>query len=180
MSRAYPFDPAKLVIPVLFSRTDLYKKVRAVLERRFGQIDYESPSQNFTFTHYYDEEMGYPIKRLFLSFRNLVRPEHLAGIKQLTNRLELRFREKEKRKVNLDPGLLTLSRFVLATTKENSHRIPLTGGIYGEITLIFRKGEYQPLEWTYPDFRSEAYRETLLHIRSLYKSQIHWNFRSQR
>lgn len=172
MSRPHPFNPEKLVIPVLFSRADIYGEIRAILLRRFGPTDYESPSRDFTYTRYYDDEMGGPIKRIFLSFRRLVQPDRLAGVKHLTNKLELRFCERGKRKVNLDPGLLSLSRFILATSKENAHRIPLAGGIYGEITLLYRKGEYQPLEWTYPDFRSEAYGKILQHIRVLYKSQI--------
>ena len=67
---------------------------------------------------------------------------------------------------------MALSRFTLATTKENAHRIPLSDGIYAEITLLYARGGFQPLEWTYPDFRSERYRALLSDIRALYKAQL--------
>ena len=86
-------------------------------------------------------------------------PRSWPRIKRETNDIEDRFREQGLRKVNLDPGLLSLPRFVLATTKDNAHRIPLEGGIYAEITLLFGKGTFRPLPWTYPDFRSENYIE---------------------
>ena len=74
--------------------------------------------------------------------------------------------------MNLDPGLLSLPRFVLATTKESAHRIPLEEGIYAEITLLYEKGSFRPLAWTYPDFRSEGYIVLLNEIRLRYKSQL--------
>ena len=66
---------------------------------------------------------------------------------------------------------MSLPRFVLATTKENAHRIPLADGIFAEITLLYGKGGFQPLPWTYPDFRSEPTLSILNKIRALYKSQ---------
>jgi hypothetical protein len=42
---------------------------------------------------------------------------------------------------------------VLASTKDHAHRIYLADGIYAEVTLAFRGGAWQPLDWTYPDYR---------------------------
>ncbi len=97
----------------------------------------------------------------------------IAEIKLQTNRVEEQFREAGGRKVNIDPGLLCLSRFILVTTKESAHRIPLSGGIHAEITLLFHKGSFRPLEWTYPDYRSPEYLHVLNEIRGLYKAQTH-------
>ena len=48
----------------------------------------------FTFTHYYDAEMGPPIDRFFISFERLVDPAGLARTKQETNGIEDLFRER--------------------------------------------------------------------------------------
>ena len=116
--------------------------------------------------------MGSGISRSFLSFVRLVDPSCLAAVKLRTNALEDRFRVHGARRVNLDPGLMALSRFSLATTKESAHRVPLTGGIYAEITLLYSKAGFRSLEWTYPDFRTPEYLAVLAEIRALYKAQL--------
>ena len=116
--------------------------------------------------------MGTPIRRFFVSFSRLVDPGQLALIKTQTNALEDGFREGGRRRVNLDPGLLALSRFVLATAKESSHRVALASGIWAEVTLLFEKGSFRPVEWTYPDYRSAAYIAILNTIRGLYRDQV--------
>jgi hypothetical protein len=60
---------------------------------------------------------------------------------------------------------------VLATTKESSHRVPLASGIWAEVTLLFEKGSFRPVEWTYPDYRSPGCIAILNSIRALYKEQ---------
>jgi hypothetical protein len=101
-----------------------------------------------------------------------VDPSCLSRVKLLSNALEDRFRRGRTRPVNLDPGLVALSRFVLATTKESAHRVPLADGIYAEVTLAYSRGGYHPLEWTYPDFRSPAYLDVLNRIRTIYRAQL--------
>jgi hypothetical protein len=59
------------------------------------------------------------------------------------------------RPVNLDPGLLTLEALNLATTKPHYHRLYLSKGVFGELTLIYRQGGFEPLPWTYPDYREK-------------------------
>jgi hypothetical protein len=67
--------------------------------------------------------------------------------------------------VNLDPGLLTEENFILATGKNYSHRVYLRDGVFADLTLVYRKGEYLPLPWTYPDYASPAIREFLAQVR---------------
>jgi len=164
------FQPEKLVMPILISRTQMRFSLLEALQSRYGPIDYTSVDLPFSYTHYYDEEMGTPITRFFISFLWLVDPGTLTQIKTETNMLESRFTEKGKRKVNIDPGLLNLSRFVLASSKDGSHRIPLANGVFAEVTLMYEKGRYRPLEWTYPDYRSDEYLGILMDIRKLYKA----------
>jgi hypothetical protein len=155
--------------------------VRSALSEAFGEIDYQSPEIPFTFTDYYTAEMGQGIRRVFFSVSQLWDPSLLAEAKLRSDRLEYRFLAStwdgaapnaSRRTVNLDPGMLTLGRLILASTKDNAQRIPLRDGIYAEITLLYRKGSFEPLRWTYPDFRSDAYREVLTELRARYKQQL--------
>jgi hypothetical protein len=172
MGETKRFKPEKLVMPILISRERVRAPLLEELRSRFGPLDYTSVDLPFTYTHYYDEEMGTPITRFFISFKRLVDPVRLALIKVETNQLESRFSEAGRRKVNLDPGLLNLSRFVLASSKDGSHRIPLCDGVFAEVTLVYEKGGYRPLEWTYPDYRSEVTLQILGDIRKLHKAEL--------
>ncbi|GAB4221569.1 MAG: DUF4416 family protein [Spirochaetales bacterium] len=178
MGRIGVFPPEKLVICTLLSEDALLPAVRRTLEQVLGPVDYSSSLLPFDFTRYYEEEMGPELWRCFFGMETLVDPGTLAQIKIQTNRMEESFAVEGKRRVNLDPGLLALSRFVLATTKENAHRIPLQDGIWAEITLLYTKKDFQPLPWTYPDYATRTYRDILLEIRSLYKEQLKLHQRS--
>ncbi|MCX6827557.1 MAG: DUF4416 family protein, partial [candidate division Zixibacteria bacterium] len=70
-----------------------------------------------------------------------------------------------KRRINIDPGYLTLDRLVLATGKDAAHRIYLRKGVYAEVTLIYHSGSFQPLPWSYPDYRSEQVISSLNQFR---------------
>lgn len=143
------------------------------LEGLFGPVDMESSLIPFSFTDYYLPELGPDLKRKFLSFGSLIHPKRLAEIKSLTNELERRFqRQKGKRGINIDPGYLEAGKLVLATTKNQQHRIYLGKGIYAEVTLRFRKGRFEPWEWTYPDYRSRAYIDFFTKARKLYLEQL--------
>jgi hypothetical protein len=51
----------------------------------------------------------------------------------------------------------------------------LASGIFAELTLIYQKGEFCPLPWTYPDWASGKTRELLKKWRmgavNLYKDE---------
>ena len=166
------FTPEKLIMGVLISQPDLFDKLIKALTKTFGQIDYKSEYLNFDYTDYYNPEMGSSIKRIFLSFCTLVSPDTLADIKILTNDIESSFLQNGKRKINLDPGMLSLKRFMLATTKDNGHRIPLQKGIYGEVTLLFVNKTFKSLPWTYIDYQSNEYSGILNKIRVIYKNNL--------
>ena len=173
MGTAGVYTPEKLVMGILSTLTGGDEDLRAHLVEHWGRIDFCSPRIPFTFTDYYAKELGDDITRTFVAFERLVDPSCLAEVKLRTNAIEERFTDQGRRRVNLDPGLMALSRFSLATTKESAHRVPLSHGIYAEITLLYSKGGFRPLDWTYPDFRSPAYLAVLNDIRARYKAQLH-------
>ena len=172
MGEIVPFTPEKLIVGILCSRRHYVQKLEERLIELFGPIDYRSDTIPFTFTSYYNREMGDEIERYFVSFEQLVSPDRLASSKIQTNRLEEEFTEGGQRRVNLDPGMLSLGKLILASTKDNAQRVPLADGIYGEITLIFRRKAYTALPWTYRDYQSDTYQKILLVIRSRYKQQL--------
>ena len=172
MGEIVPFTPEKLITGILCSRRENVPQLENRLTEHFGPIDYKSELIPFTFTSYYNREMGSDIQRYFVSFERLISPDQLADCKSRSNRLEEEFMEEGQRRVNLDPGVLSLGKLILASTKDNAQRIPLSNGIFGEITLIFRRKEYTALPWTYRDYQSDIYQSILLAIRSRYKQQL--------
>lgn len=96
----------------------------------------------------------------------------LADIKIKTNDIEGILSFEGKRRINLDPGYLTLSKIVLASTKDYAHRIYLGEGIFGEITLIYKGGTYEPHMFSYRDYQDESYIKIFMNVRSLYKKML--------
>ncbi len=88
-----------------------------------------------------------------------------------TNEIEDAFSLNGKRRINLDPGYLTLAKIVLVSTKNYSHRIYLKKGIYGEVTLIYYKeyGTFKPNLYTYRDYQDKAHIDVFMQARELLK-----------
>ena len=146
--------------------------VKRALEDEFGPMEEVIGPLEFTFTNYYDNELGKGISRHLLIFNELIDRSSLCRVKLLTNDLENVFMNERARVFNLDPGLLTLGNFVLATGKNNAHRIYLDQGIFADLTLIFRRGSFRALEWTYPDYSDQKMIETLNLLREKYKCKL--------
>lgn len=168
MSTPKPPDPAKLVISVFMKEKVLLEKIFPRLEALAGPLDMMSKWLDFNFTDYYYKEMGRPLFRKILAFRPLIDQEALAEIKLATNAVEQEFSEGQARLVNIDPGYLLPSRFVLATGKDYSHRIYIGKQIYADLTLMVTKQGFKTLEWTYPDYASPQVFAFLSQVREKY------------
>lgn len=161
--------PAKLLVGFFLTDQQIAGTLMERLEAHFGPVDLVSRWLPFDFTDYYTREMGTPLYRRMVAFKRLVDQEALPDIKHLTNALETEFTRKGGgRVVNIDPGYLLLERLVLATGKNFSHRIYLRRGIYADLTLMYRKGQFQSLPWTYPDYKDEHLQDFLLKVRNKY------------
>jgi hypothetical protein len=166
-------QPVKLVLSVLFTEEGDLPAVLAECNREFGPLDFVSEPLLFAYTDYYEKEMGSGLRRRIVSFRPLIPPEDLVEVKRRTNDLEGRhLNERKGRKVNIDPGILAASKFVLATGKDYTHRMYLGKGIYGDLTLMFRNGAFTALPWTYPDYGSEPLLGLLTLLRKAYLWQL--------
>ncbi len=165
-------DPAKLVISLLMNEKAILQGILTRLEDHFGPLDLISPWLNFDYTDYYTREMGSPLFRRVIAFRPLIRQEDLATVKEITNGFEKLWETGGRRALNIDPGYLLLSRFILATGKDYSHRIYIGKRIYADLTLMYKKGGYQGFEWTYPDYKSDDMAAFLGKIRTKYSLDL--------
>ena len=160
---------ALLFTGILFSKKEFFVSARDFLKERFGDIIMESPIIKWDFSEYYQDELGKPIYRKFLFFKNLIPQDGIATIKLVTNEIEKLLSINGKRMVNLDPGYITTAKIVLASTKDYSHRIYLRDGIFAEVTLIYRGGRFVPHINTYKDFQDETYHQVFSLARRLFK-----------
>jgi hypothetical protein len=159
----------KLIAGMLGSLPELLDEACGVMAGYFGAVDYRSGLIPFVWTRHYEAEMGAGLIRQFVSFKNLIEPAALPGIKRRTVAIEKIFSSPSgDRRINLDPGYVEGAKLVLATTKNYDHRICLADGIYAEVTLHYRRGSFIPWEWTYPDYRTPEYIGIFNHIRSMY------------
>ena len=168
MSDPQPAKPAKLIVGLFMANKELLPAVCAEMEELFGPIDIVSRWFRFDYTDYYSAEMGAPLFRRVIVFKPLIRQRELAAIKVRTNEAEHRFSDRDQRTVNIDPGYMLQERFVLATGKNYSHRIYIGQGIYADLTLIYRKGTFRKLDWTYPDYAATPMIAFLNRVRRKY------------
>ncbi len=168
MSQPQQPKPAKLVIGLFLKEKRLMVALAKELSEKFGPVDLVSSWFPFDFTAYYEEEMGAPLFRRMLVFKHLIEQGDLPQIKYSTNAIEVKFSKDGKRRVNLDPGYLLRERFVLATFKNFSHRIYLGKQTYADLTLVYSKGRFRTLPWTYPDYAEENMLNYLERVRNKY------------
>jgi hypothetical protein len=145
----------------------LFPRVRTLIEARFGPVHPrgESPAFPFPETRTYRRSMGTGLLRKLFVLAAPWPEDGLAPVKLVAGALEEEVRRSEafpvERPVNIDPGLINDCRVILASTKDHAHRIYRGQGIWEEVTLIFEKGAWRPLPWTYPDFRAPTYHAFL-------------------
>ena len=166
-------QPTKLLASLIFSDNEAISAVSEELSREFGKIDFFSEKFPFLYTDYYQAEMGDNLARRIISFEILINPDSLPGIKLKTNLLESKYPgDNHGRKINIDPGYLSLSHLILATTKESPHRPYLRDGIYADLTLLYENQTFRALKWTYPDYASQEIIKLMNLIRKKYLFQL--------
>jgi hypothetical protein len=169
-------NPVLLVTAAFSHYPEALDWARQLLEQAFGPVELTSATLDFDQTRYYERDMGAALKKRFFAFRELVAADSLAKIKRRTNDMESELARSGSypvpRPLNLDPGFLSLGKFQLATTKDQSHRIYVGEGVYAEVTLRYQAGCFEPWPWTYADYRQPAVLDFLQEARDLYRRRM--------
>ncbi len=155
--------PLCLQIIAAFSKNEsaldwLWQRVASQL----SPIELLSPCFPFTESMYYRTSMGDPLKKQVAILSDWYDPAELATHKLLSHRWETEFASEMEsdveRPLNIDPGYMSMTKLVLASTKNREHRLYLRDGIYAEVTLAFRNQQWVPFPWTYPDYQRDDFR----------------------
>ena len=175
MAPPRPHRPALLVVACFSRHPGALAWARDRLGRAFGPVGLAAEPFPFDQTRYYEPTLGAGLAKQLLAF-DLFAPDSLPDAKLLTNALEQELASSgvypEPRPLNLDPGVLELGKFVLATTKDQAHRVYLRDGIFAEATLRFRAGSFEPWPWTYADYRQPAVLDFLRRAREYYQQRL--------
>ncbi len=162
-------NPVKIIVGILASDDRCLAAAREAVASHLGPLDLVSDIWPFDQTVYYRDQTGPAILRQFVSIDRLADPGALAEIKHRTNQLERELAEALAgafpRPVNLDPGIIEPSKLVLATTKNYAHRVYIGRKMYAEVTLVFDRGAWCPLPYTYPDYRRQNYFDFFSRVR---------------
>jgi hypothetical protein len=160
-----PAPAAFLFFGVITGFEGLFEVARKRIVERYGSLHPggESPSFPFPATRTYGPTMGPDLERRFFVLdapwpQDALAPVKLAAV-EMEESIRASIDSSVERPINIDPGLINDCRIILATTKDHSHRLYRALGIWEEITLVFVRGEYRPLPWTYRDFKNPACHE---------------------
>ena len=186
MGQCKPQPPAKLFFALMARSAELFAECEKRIEADYGPIDLRTETFSFDpYTDYYSREFGTGLLKRIVALEKLIQTEDLVDVKIRTNNLEFQLSEpiaspaltnseNANRQINIDPGYLNLSKVVLATTKDQAHRLYIARGIFEEITLSYRRvpAGYQPNPWTYPDYRDPVRLDFFGQLRQIYTRQL--------
>ena len=163
----------RLLVGLISNDAGLLDEAGRILEKKFrNRIDFESEVLDFTHTDYYNNEMGTNLKRKFLSFKKAVPLKDIEKTKLISNIIEKKFSHDGKRSINIDPGYLDLSKLVLFSTKDYTHRIHVGRNIFAEVTLHFKDETFNAWPWTYPDYKTAEYISIFNSLRERFKNGL--------
>jgi len=174
--RMKPTDPgepqALLVCGLLSADSGLIKDIGHDLEEHFGKTAMRSEKTPFTWTDYYNAEMGEGLLRRWVVFSTPINLLESWKYKLLSCEIEDTLKVNGKRRINIDPGFIRLDGLWLLTTKSAGHRAYVDKGIWVELTLRFLRDRCEELAWTYPDHRDPASQAFFLRARVRLKKEL--------
>ena len=169
-----PEEPQALLICGLLSpENDLIRSIETTLEEEFGSVLLRSELVPFTWTDYYNAELGEGILRRWVIFSPLVNLVEPWRFKHASCKVEDSLSKNGKRRINVDPGFIRLDGLWLLTTKPAGHRAYLGESVWIELTLRFLHDRCEEMPWTYPDHRDAAAQAFFLKAREFLKKELH-------
>jgi hypothetical protein len=174
MNRAARREDAILFVGALYSASTaaIVRSAETALTDVFGNVLLSTPAQPWNFSEYYDRELRPPVLRRFLFFENVIDPPLLVEAKLAAMEVEGRLSTEGRRLINLDPGYVTLAKVVLASRKNYSHRINLGKNIFAELELFYMRGRFNPMPYTYNDYREPGALDIFAAARTLLKQRM--------
>ena len=173
MSKETKQSKAVLIIACMYKTHECYKKSLLLLRNEFGKESHISEEFDFSYSNYYSKEMGDNLKKKIIVFDKMIARDYLVKVKKITDKIEINLSENDRRNINLDPAILTLENFILATNKNFTHRIFLSENVFADLTLIYKKSEgYTSLPWTYSDYSSEHIKNFLNDTRKIFYDRL--------
>src|SRR5262245_51354844 len=132
MAEPRPAASVLLVVAAFSRHEPALAWARRQLGEAFGPVALAGLEYVFDQTRYYEPSMGAGLRKQLWAFEQLIPADRLPDVKRATNALERQLAGSgeyaEARPLNLDPGYLVLGKFVLATTKDQAHRLYLRDG----------------------------------------------------
>ena len=172
MSTLNPNRLAKLFFSVIFKSEDAANKTVSVITKRWGDIDFKSDPMPFCHTKYYEKEFGPDLSRIFISLSNSIYRKEIVDVKIWTDSFERQTAVKGLRMVNIDPGYVCLEQVILATGKNYTHRVYLDEGVFADLALVYEKGSFRTLQWTYPDYGEISTIEIFNKLRTMFLADL--------
>ncbi len=165
-------SPVKFIVACTYSEPLFFQKFLETFTEIYGKSDMQTDEFAFAHTAYYEAEMGRGLKKRFISFEDIGAREKVVELKYLALELEGKSAVKMKRRINIDPAYLELSKLVVSTTKNFAHRIYIQKEIFGDIQLQYKDKKFLPLEWTFPDYKTETNLAFFTKVRNIYAAQL--------
>lgn len=166
-------DPQVLpLVGLMTSDRGLAPLVLEALKPTLGPCGIESEPVPFTYTDYYEVEMGTDLVRWYAAFAELMPASFLPELKHRCARLEAGSAVEGRRRINLDPGYLDLTKVVLASWKAGNYKIYLRDGVWADPVLMFENGRFRTQPWTFPDMRAGVNLSFFETARQLYKKLL--------
>lgn len=173
MSTIIPLPPVKPFAAVFAQDSGLIAEAIVALSGFLGEAaDIVSPEFPVKETRYYEPEMGDSLKKVYASWPGPFTPDRLVVMKLFAMRYEDSRAVDTRRVVNLDPGYIFSGGLVLSTGKFRGHRLHIGEGLWGELTLHYHQGEFQPFPWTYQDYKVPEIQAYFIQMRKAFMAAL--------
>ena len=108
-----------------------------------------------------------------MAFKLLIDQDALSSIKVATNAIESEcFLSTPAETLILIRDICFGNDLSWPLGKNFAHRIYIGNHIYADLTLLFQKGAFQSLPWTYPDHKAPQLQSFLYQVRNKYIKDV--------
>ncbi len=173
MGRTKPAEPVILTFALLYNNEEYRANALELIEKNFGKIAQTSQTSSFNYSRYYEKEIGPNLTRQYFAIAGTFYQGDIAQAKITANQIEdFLADESGRRRVNIDPGYVTIAKLIVPTTKDATYRVYIRDGIYAQPMLYFLGNTFVPWEWTYNDYTQPEAIEFFNRVRARAKAEF--------